>query len=434
MGLKSLLYMVSMLSAVFGAVAINPVIGLVGYLLSYNVNPLSFWWGYQVPGFLHRYAMIFSVSIMAGMVFHFSRLRFFKWFEAQEILMILYIGIMWISTFTGIPTDALGENVLKMTKVTLILLMASHLVTDIKYFNWVVWVYIFAAFISGFEIFSSDTVSYRGGRLDMGIGGSDFSEGNFLAAHYLMIMPWVGIKVLTGSWKVRLFCLMTTAFVVNTLILIESRGSFLAIGCGVIMTLFLSGAKFRKQILTLLACGAVGFIFLADASFWNRMHTIETDQSTMDRSAMGRIEAWKGAIGMFEDHPFGVGEGNYKRIIGDYVPQMAGRDTHNTFFRCLAELGIQGLAVLLLMVQNAFRMLSRIKKQLDVNDPGDQEFSLHILALRISLLMYLVTTMFLTHTYVEEFYWLLMLPLFLKRCFDNERYKAYTAAHPEGTA
>ncbi|MEH0023165.1 MAG: O-antigen ligase family protein [Desulfobacter sp.] len=427
MGIKPALYILAMMSAVFGSVAINPVIGLIGYLLSYNVNPMSFWWGNMVPAFFHRYSMIFSVAIMAGMVFHFSRLRFMKWFEPQEILLILYICIIWISTFTGVQTEALGFNVMKMTKVATILLLASHLVTDLKYYNWMVWVYIIAAFISGFEISSSTTVTYHGGRLDVGIGGSDFNEGNFLAAHYLMIMPWVGIKVLSGSWKVKGFCLLTTAFVVNTLILIESRGSFLAIGAGVMMTILWSGPRYRKPILILLAVGVIGFAGLADSSFWERMQSIRTDKATMDQSASGRVEAWKAALNMFDDRPFGVGEGNFVRLVGDYNPSIPGKDTHNTFFKCLAELGIQGLAVLLLMIQNAFRILSGIKKQLNPNDPVDHEVHLNILALRIALIMYLVTTMFLTHTYVEEFYWLLMFPVFLKRSFENEQYKRHLA-------
>jgi O-antigen ligase len=236
-------------------------------------------------------------------------------------------------------------------------------------------------------------------------------------------MPWVGIKVLSGSWKVKAFCLMTTAFVVNTLILVQSRGSFLAIGVGVIATVFLSGTKYRKKILALMMIGVIGFAGLADRSFWERMQTIETDEETMDKSASGRVEAWKAALSMFEAHPFGVGEGNFIALVGEYNPSIPGKDTHNTFFKCLAELGIQGIAVLLLMVQNAFRTLTILKKQLDLSNPVDKEFDLHILALRIAMIMYLVTTIFLTHTYVEEFYWLLMFPLFLKRCFENERFK-----------
>jgi len=31
------------------------------------------------------------------------------------------------------------------------------------------------------------------GRIDRGVGGSDFAEGNFLAAHFAMTLPFLGI-------------------------------------------------------------------------------------------------------------------------------------------------------------------------------------------------------------------------------------------------
>lgn len=429
MALKPLLYMISVTSAAMGSVFVTPVIGLIGYLLSYNVNPLSFWWGSMVPDFFQRYSLIFSIVIMVGMVIHYTKIRFVKWFETQEILLLIYIGFMWVSAMTGVPTEALGSNVVKMTKVCLILLVAGHLVTDLKHYNWVVWVYVVSAFLSGLEIYTSDTVSFHGGRLDVGIGGSDFSEGNFLAAHFLMIMPWIGIKFLSGNWAARLFCIVTAGLVVNTLIMIQSRGAFLAIAVGSVMAIFYSGPRFRKHLLALLLAGAMGFVYLSDTSFWSRMDTIDTNEKTMDTSASGRIEAWKAALRMFEEHPFGIGEGNFKRLVGDYNPSIPGKDTHNTFFRCLAELGIQGLALLLLMVQNAFRMLSNLKAQLDPDTALGQAVSLHVLALRVGMVMYLVTTMFLTHTYVEEFYWLLMFPVFLKRSVEIARYEEEALGH-----
>lgn len=422
MGVKSIIYILAIVTTVFGSVAINPVIGLWGYLLSYNINPMSFWWGAEVPEMFQRYSLIFSVAIMGGAIFHFSRLRFVKWLEIQETLLLLFICTVWFSTVVGVPSHMLGHYASKMTKIAIILILASHLITDLKYFNWMVWIYIISAFFSGFEMFSGSSVSFNGGRLDVGVGGSDFSEGNFLAAHYLMILPWIGIKVLSGSWTVRLFCIATAALVVNILILVESRGAFLGIAAGLVLVLIYCGPRYRKAVLILLAAGVIGFVSLADTSFWDRMQSLKTEASEMDASASHRLDAWKAAVLMFQDYPLGVGQGNFTIMVGNYNPEIEGRDTHNTFFRCLAELGFQGLAILLLMIQNAFRILSGIKQQLNMDDPIDKAFDLHILALRTGIAMYLVATMFLSHTYIEEFYWLLMFPLFLKRSFENHRY------------
>jgi O-antigen ligase len=122
---------------------------------------------------------------------------------------------------------------------------------------------------------------------------------------------------------------------------------------------------------------------------------------------------------MVSDHPLGVGEGNFKNVIFRYNPDDPGRDTHNTFLRCLAELGIQGGIIFVLLIANAFRMLFSIK--INIQDlPNKEDFVWHIYALQLALIIYLSAGMFITQTYIEELYWLLMFPLFLKRSVENE--------------
>ena len=148
------------------------------------------------------------------------------------------------------------------------------------------------------------------------------------------------------------------------------------------------------------------------------MEGIDTNTAQIDASARGRLLAWEAALSMASDYPLGVGEGNFKKYIGQYSPEMMGRDTHNTFLRCLAELGVQGAFVLLLLIGNAFWILFRLKKK--IRDlPQKEDLLWHIYALKIALIIYLVSGIFITHTYIEEFYWLLMFPVFLKRSVEN---------------
>ncbi|PID78156.1 MAG: hypothetical protein CSB21_01645 [Deltaproteobacteria bacterium] len=421
MPVKSLIYMFGLIFASGSSVFINPVFGVYGYLLAYNINPLGFWWGRLVPAIFQRYALFLAASCLLGFVLHWSKLRIRRYFESQEIFFIIFIMFIMLSDIIGLSDISSDSNDIKMFKVAIIILMSSHLITDFKYYKVVIWIYIISGFISSYEIIFGGNAFFTDGRLQSGVGGSDFSEGNFLAAHYLMILPWVGIRFLGGGWKSKIFCLVTAALTANTLIIIQSRGAFLAIAFGIITAIIKADKVFRKKIILLLFVGILGFFYLTNTSFWTRMGRINTDESEMDRSAAGRIEAWRAAMLMFSDYPFGVGEGRFKKIIGEYVPEAAGRDAHNTFFRCLAELGIQGIAILLILILNAFRILSKIEKEVreSQNEEFASEINLEIFALRISLSMYLVTTMFLTHTYIEEFYWLLLFPVFLKRCWEN---------------
>jgi O-antigen ligase len=110
--------------------------------------------------------------------------------------------------------------------------------------------------------------------------------------------------------------------------------------------------------------------------------------------------------------------------VGHYQPDIPGKDTHNTYLRALAELGIPGLGLILAMIWNAFSMLRRQKKRIAVNNlPHD--LHLHVYALSVALIIFLVAGMFITETYIEEFYWLLMFPVLLERVIDHHE-KAMT--------
>ena len=121
---------------------------------------------------------------------------------------------------------------------------------------------------------------------------------------------------------------------------------------------------------------------------------------------------------MILDHPLGVGEGNFKKEIEKYIPVMRNRDTHNTLLRCIAELGVQGGFVLLLLIFNAFRILRVIRKEAKSLTNG-KDFLWHAYAMQVVLVIYLVCGMTMTHTYIEELYWLLLFPVFLKRSLEN---------------
>lgn len=406
----------------FGSILVHPILGVYGYLAAYNINPLGQWWGNFLPAVAERYALLFACSIALGIIIHHAKLMYGKLFERQEFLMMLLVGIMWLSTIIG-QGYGVDYNVGKMTKVLLILLMASHVITTRKFFNLMIWVFILSGLSLGYEIYSGGG-RYFAGRLDAGVGGSDFSEGNFLAAHFAFLLPFIGILVIKSGWKLRALLIVSAAFIANSIILTRSRGTFLSIGIGVLFALLFSTRlkQHKKTVNTLIVLGIIGAVSLTDSSFWFRMDTLQVaETSERDASAQGRLIAWAGAWQMALDHPLGVGVGEFFSHIGYYKPEMARRDTHNTYMRCLAELGFHGLLILVLMIYTAFSMLKNMEKQLKhVSIPDPVEFQLFIYATRLALIIYLCAAIFITSIYIEEFYWLLMLPVFLQRALNYE--------------
>jgi O-antigen ligase len=297
--------------------------------------------------------------------------------------------------------------------------MASHVITDLKRYEILLWTLILGGLYLGFEAYTAPSWVFRGGRLNVGLGGSDFAEGNFLGTHFAMLLPFLGIMFLKGGWKSKVICLISGVLVANSIILCRSRGVFLAIIAGMVASMIYAFRGSRLKISVGLLVAIAGAIFLTDPGFWRRIGTISFEKSEIDLSGRGRILAWEAALSMVADHPQGMGESNFKRFVGIYNPTIPGKDTHNTFLRCLAELGIQGSLVLLLLIGNAFFMLFKLKKDVKVL-PNKVDFLWHIYGLKMALIIYLVAGIFITHTYIEEFYWLLMFPVFLKRAFENK--------------
>ena len=419
MALKTILYIILLFFGIAGSVTYHPLIGILGYLVTYNINPASHWWGVTLLNWGIRYSFFLAAATGLGIIFRGSKLKFNKLFEAQEILLIVFLGIIWLSIPLGFGFNQAESNAVKMLKIVTILLMASHIITELKYYEIMIWTFIISGLYLGYETYAAPSSLFSGARFDRGIGGSDFSEGNFLGAHFAMLLPFIGIQFLKGSWKKKVVCLISGVFVVNAIILCRSRGVFLAIIVGLIAAVIFSLSGYRRKILVGIVFGLVGGVLLTDPEFWPRMMEININENQMDASSQGRIMAWKAALSMAGDHPFGVGEANFQTYVGRYNPAISGKDTHNTFFRCLAELGFQGAFVLLLLIGNAFRIMFSLKKDI-AELPNREDFLWHIYALKIALVIYLVSGIFITHTYIEEFYWLLMFPLFLKRSVQNE--------------
>ena len=417
--LKTILYLFLLGTSILGSVAYHPFLGLMGYILTYNINPVGHWWGSPLIDWGIRYSLLLAGATGLGIIFHRSKSKVKKFIESQEILLVIFLGVVWLSIPLGLGFNSEGSNAVKMTKVVIILLMASHVITNLKRYEAMIWTLIIAGLYLGFETYAAPASMFRGGRLDVGIGGSDFGEGNFLGAHFAMLLPFLGVMFIKGGWKTRGLCLISGVFVTNSIILCRSRGIFLGILVGILFAIIFSIPRQRTKILAGVGIAIVGAIFLTDPGFWGRMEQIDTDTTQTEGSARGRLLAWEASLSMASDYPLGVGEGNFKTCIGQYIPEMEGRDTHNTFLRCLTELGVQGALVLLLLIGNAFWILFRLKKKIQ-GLPNKADFLWHIYALKIALIIYLVAGIFITHTYIEEFYWLLMYPLFLKRSIEGE--------------
>ena len=123
---------------------------------------------------------------------------------------------------------------------------------------------------------------------------------------------------------------------------------------------------------------------------------------------------------MFADNPFGIGVGNWYQTIGYYIPEYEARDSHNTYVKCVVELGVQGILLYVLFIFTAFLQLRRVRKLSATLPPsvGD-DLVLFSFGLTISLAIILACGLTITMIYIEIIWLLLMLPVCLTRVLEN---------------
>jgi len=216
-----------------------------------------------------------------------------------------------------------------------------------------------------------------------------------------------------------------------------SRGGFIAL-CAVIVSLLLNVKSKVTRILTwcllLPALAAICWnIFFFDASliqmehaatsdsiientismYKNRLRTLRSSSDEIS-SASSRMHFWSVAIKMFESNPaFGVGLRRYPFEYNEYDFSNGrfgeNRAVHSTPLSVLAETGGFGFSIFLGIIFFALRAQSRAKKNAAKSKvPAfSKEINDYVTMLRISMLGFLIGSLFVNCLY-QELLWVLI--------------------------
>jgi len=399
MPLKGIVFVGLFLVCSVGAL-VMPYLGVYGYIADYCIGPASQWW--EAP---------FSGLGIRGESF----------LQRQEVLLLVFLGIVWLSVFMGVETvgyyTTTDHPSVKFTKIIVFVLMMTHIITDKRKLNGLLWVFVIASLILGLQAWDLPRRAFESGRLE-GIGGADFAESNFFAAFMAAMLPIIGIQLLQSKWFGKAVCAVSAAFTANAIVLCRSRGAFMGIVAGGVTACLFAPKKHRKKISLGIVLGMIGGFYVMDPQFIERISTITQTEETRDESAQSRIHLWVAGIKIAIDHPLGIGPGNWYNKIGLYIPEYEGKDAHSTYIKCVVELGWHGVVVFAIIVFTAFRSLSAVRRS---SLHSDSRFDLDLISfgLIISLCTYLTCCITMTLIYSEFFWILLSLPVCLCRVVEN---------------
>ena len=380
------------------------------YQVVYFLNPDDRWWSSQIPGisysFICSLLMIFSLALGYKRYSRISPWKMnpvFKWVVA---LVLIY----YFAYFFAVDLPVHKRFTFDFLKLAIVIMVAYKLLHSEKSLDAAIWGYVIGATYIGY--LATITGRNADDRVE-GIGLVDAPEANGTAAAlvpaaaFLMYYAWLGDK------KIKLLCMLCGGLIANGLVLINSRGSFLGVVVGggaflLIMMFSRHRQKGQRAMAIIIAViGIVGFLSVADDSFWDRMRTM-TNPENKAESGSGRIDYWLATFDLVEDHPMGVGVQGYNRLAELYLgEEYRNKSVHSLWFQGLSEVGWLGISVFLGLIITAYRHSRKARKWL--LHEGDINNYFKVRAIECGLLSYLVAGSFINQFRSQVLYWMILL-------------------------
>ncbi|MGH9548729.1 MAG: putative O-glycosylation ligase, exosortase A system-associated, partial [Terriglobales bacterium] len=336
------------------AVLVRPHWGILLWTWVGLMNPHKMTWGF---------AYNFPFAMIIGVVTIFAILisKEPKKLPLAPPIVILLLLVLWMTittVFFSLFPDLAWPKWEKVMKIQVFILLTLIVMQSEERIRSLVLVATLSIAYFGIKG-GLYTIAHGGGGMVLGPDGGFISGNTEIALALTVTLPlmrWLQLQ----TERVWLKHASTVAMVLIAISVLgsQSRGGFLALAA---MATFL-WVKSRKKIVlgaVLVALAAALFSFMPD-TWHQKMDTIETYQQ--DRSAMGRIGAWRFATNLALDRPIGGGgfDTFEQKAYDRYAPDERSLDPHSIWFQVLAEHGFVGLGLFVLLWALSWRTGTRV--------------------------------------------------------------------------
>lgn len=411
--LNVLLFFSSYLGGFLLTFVSSPVFAFVVYEAVYFFHPSKRWWGYMIPDVAYSF---YTVMLMfTALALNFKQANQNKLFSAPQIKWVYFILLGYgFASFYAVSPVLHHDALIYFLKLVIIISVAYKLIDTDSKLNYTLWGYIFGSWYIGFLAYQ---VGRNSGDRVEGIGTVDSPDANGIAA---AIAPSL-VLCLYYFWRSgkpigKILFAIAGAFILNGIVLINSRGAFLAIACSIGYFMFFMyfssfQKRFQKSITILITLiGLVGASVVVDDTFISRMTTMtNTEVNAEQESGSTRTVFWNAAWEMAKDYPMGAGFRGFNYYAPLYIPKnvhtggSANRTVHSTWFEALTEVGYLGLFLLIMLLYSSFKSTKKCKLLLKQNGNFDQYFK--VIAIEASLIAFVVAMTFLNRYRAEILYW-----------------------------
>lgn len=320
---------------------------LILFLPSFEAPKNIFWAAYVITWFVNRFrdkdfggkwkawdTLIVTWIASGYIVAAFAGFQHHEWLGANDILR--YGSILWLVMRSRVAESEL-RTLLTITIASAVLALALG-----------VWSLYVTHKTTALQLHSVGHVNHSAIYLAIIYG----------ASLTLTLAYWKNSRALWQSLSV-----LVTATLAIALIISDSRA---ALGAGLILTLIIGLIWLRRSLRTVIALFAITLV-AAGLAYFGQTSIIKKIESRIDgnNTLAGRIEIWNVAKEAWCKYPlFGVGMNNYGKISVKHVAQWraernetfeSGRylgngHAHSLYFNTLAERGIFGFSILILVL------------------------------------------------------------------------------------
>lgn len=402
---------------VFGSIPFilkRPYIGLLLWVWLSIMNPhrLTYGFAYDFP-----FAMIIAIVTLTSFLVHFNKLQKFP-LNGVTLTMIMFVLWMCVSPPFGFHPENEYAAWSRALKVQLMVLIALFLVGNRGELHKLVWVLAMSVGFFGIKggLF---TVATGGSYRVWGPEGSFIEDNNHVALAITMVVPLFRYLQLQSENRwVKRGCVAAMILCVAAALGSQSRGALLAVGA---MSVFLWLKSRNKGLIGIVLILAVPLVFSVMPDTWtSRMNTIKTYEQ--DGSALGRINAWWMAWNLALDRfPIGGGFAIYERdVFARYAPIPEDlHAAHSIYFQVLGEHGFIGLFLFLTIFGLAWLCGNSILRK--TRDRKGLEWARDLAAMsQVSLVGYLVGGAFLSLSYFDLPYYVVVVLVLLRGLVDRE--------------
>ena len=352
-----------------------PWIGILAWSWLAFMSPHRLCWGFA-------YGLPFSMIIGITVLYSFSKSDISKkmvWTSSTVLMMAFFVWMVITTIFADYPSLA-WAHFDKIWKVFLMTFVTILVMQDKRHLHLLVAVIAMSVGFYGIKggIF---TIRSGGGEMVLGPRGSFMATHGEIGMGMAMTLPYLRYLQLHATNMVlipkplrrflpqqyhRLIRLGfgLSIFLTGLAILgTQSRGAMLAGAMVVAFLILKSRQKFRMIFLLVLIIPLM--LTFMPQKWWDRMNTISTDESQLDASSTGRINAWTMAYNLANHQPLGGGYqcfqwGNFAK----YAPNPEDlHDAHSIYFEVLAEHGWVGLTLFMALAMMTWFKASKIARR-----------------------------------------------------------------------